>query len=516
MNSEQRTDTSETSAPARHMPERRYIRPSELLAYSLTSYGLNNLNTFIGSTKQYFMMSFLGLSGTLYGTVGTIASIWDALDDPLSGIIIDRCRTRWGRLRPFLVVPLPLWAITSVLFYTVPGFAVTSMSKFWYALIITIIFGIGMSYLGGWELLLYNITPNLNERSRLIAANKFINLFTYLPSLVPVFVDFMPKLTSNAVSQQSVYKGFSVIFVVLAVALVLFGFFNMCERVAVISGEELHDISIWQSVKVIFKCRPLFVLMLSNFFSSVKGVGGASEDFFWLNNTGKLSNRLLCSLFTGLPNYFTTPLTPFLVRKLGLRTTAVAAGFFGGLAYTTLYLIGYAPFGAEASLKNFIYLTAGLTVCGLPNHVISVCNPLLTGDMYDYLEWQSGLRNEGLVNAVSGYVNKLSGSVIALLSGAVFDWIGFTPQKDVFGNIVPHKDKKVLQGIFGIFALAPAVARFGYGAVLLLFSVHGKFKSRMQDELAVRRLSKSRKDILPAESGISDDCDIVLEKHKEV
>ncbi len=493
MNQEQLTDTGSPSAPAHHMPERRYIRPREIIAYSLTSYGLNNMTTFIGSTKQYFMMNYLGLSGTLYGTVGTISSIWDALDDPLSGIIIDRCRTRWGRLRPFLIAPLPLWAITAVMFYIIPGFAVTDSLKFWYVLITTIIYGIGMSYLGGWELLLYNITPNLSERSRLIATNKFINLFTYLPSLVPVCVDFLPKLTNNAVTQQSIFKDFSFVFVLIAVVLVIFGFLNMKERVAIVMGEELHNISIWQSVKVIFKCRPLFILLLANFFSSVKGVGGASEDFFWLNNTGRLSNKILCSLFTGLPNYFTTPLTPVLVKKFGLRRTAVVAGFFGGVAYTALYLMGYAPFGAEAGVKNFIYLVVGLTICGLPNHIISVCNPLLTGDMYDYLEWQSGLRSEGLVNAVTGYVNKLSGSVIALLSGSVFDWIGFKPQKDAFGNIVPHKDKRVLQGIFGIFALAPAMARFGYGLTLLMFNIHGKFREQMLDELAVRRLAKSEK-----------------------
>ena len=120
--------------------------------------------------------------------------------------------------------------------------------------------------------------------------------------------------------------------------------------------------------------------------------------------------------------------------------------------------------------------------------------------MYDYLEWQSGLRSEGLVNAVSGYVNKLSGSVIALVSGAVFDWIKFTPQKDRYGNIVPHSDPRVRQGIFGVFALAPAIARFGYGASLLMFNVHGKFKQEMLDELAVRRLAQSHKTKLAAES----------------
>lgn len=467
---------------------KRYVSPREIAAYSLTAYGINNLNTFIGSTKQYFMMSFLGIKGTPYGLVGTISAIWDALDDPLSGIIIDRCRSRWGRLRPFLIFPTPLWAIAAILFYITPSFG-SAGKIFAYALVTTIMHGIGNSYLSGWELLLYNITPNADERSTLIATQKFVLLFTYLPSLVPVFVDFLPSATHNKITQPSVYTGFAVIFVLFAVFCTLFGFFNMRERVPLASREEMNEVSLLKSVLLIVKNRPLLVLLLSNFLASVKGVGGASEDFFWLNCTGRLSNRLLCSLFTGLPNYVMTPLAPKIIKKIGLRTTAVSAGAFGGIAYGLMYLVGYAPTGNY--WLNFALVTIMLTIAGLPNHVVSVCDPMLKGDMYDYLEWTTGLRSEGLVNAVSGYVNKLSGSVISLLQGAVFDWIGFTPQKDRFGNVVPHTDKKVLKGIWGIFALAPAVARMGYGLVLLLFNVHGKTKVRMLEELAERRLKRA-------------------------
>lgn len=47
--------------------QKRYVRPREIAAYAITSYGINNLTSFIGSTKQYFMMSFLGLTGKQYG-----------------------------------------------------------------------------------------------------------------------------------------------------------------------------------------------------------------------------------------------------------------------------------------------------------------------------------------------------------------------------------------------------------------------------------------------------------------
>lgn len=467
---------------------KRYVRPREIAAYALTSYGLNNLTSFIGSTKQNFMMSYMGLTGTQFGLLGTVSTIWDALDDPISGIVIDRFRTRWGRLRPFLILSMPLWAISSILFYIVPG-AFDSNQMFWYALISTIVYGIGFSYLSGWELLLYNMTPNTSERGTLIATQKFVNLFTWIPSLVPVFVDFVPGITKNKITQPDVFTGFSFIFVLVAAASAVYGFFVMKERVSIASKDEIKQVGFFRSAKAILTCKPLWALLISSFFGGIKGVGGASEDFFWLNCTGKLSNRLLCSLFTGIPNYVITPAAPAVINKFGLRTTAVSAGVFSGVAYTLLYFIGYDRTGNY--WLDFAIVTIGLTVCGLPNHIMGVCDPLLKGDMYDYLEWQTGIRNEGIVNAVMSYVNKLSSSVHALLSGVVFDWIKFTPQKDVFGNVIPHPDPKVLRGIWGVFCLAPAVARYGYGLALLLFSVHGKKKERMLEELAEHRNARA-------------------------
>lgn len=469
---------------------KRYISPKEVAAFALTSYSINNLTSFVGATKQYFMMSYLGISGTAFGLVNTISTIWDALDDPLSGIVIDRMRTRWGRLRPFLIFSMPFWAIASILFYTVPGF-MTEGQIFAYALIATIIYGIGFSYLSGWELLLYNITPSTNERSTLIATQKFVNLFTWLPSLVSVFVDFVPSATKNKVTQPDVYSGFAVAFVLFAVLGCIYGFFKMRERVTIAEKDEIKQVGFFRSAKSMITCRPLWVLLLSNFFGGIKGVGGASEDFFWLNCTGRLSNRLLCSLFTGIPNYVITPIAPTIIKKFGLRTTAVSAGLFSGAAYTLLYFIGYKPTGNY--WLDFAIITIGLTVAGLPNHIMGVCDPLLKGDMYDYLEWQNGIRNEGIVNAVSSYVNKLSSSFHALLSGVVFDWIKFKPQYDSYGNVVPHSNPKVLQGIWGIFCLAPAAARFGYGLSLLLFNVHGKEKERMLAELDEHRKQRAIK-----------------------
>jgi Na+/melibiose symporter-like transporter len=119
--------------------------------------------------------------------------------------------------------------------------------------------------------------------------------------MVPIVVDFLPKLV-NA-KQQNIYTGFAMVFLLFAVGATLFGFFNMRERVPLASCDQLKETSVLKSFLAIIRNRPLFALLLSEFFGNVKGIGGASESFFWLNNTGRLTNGTIAGLFTGLPNY---------------------------------------------------------------------------------------------------------------------------------------------------------------------------------------------------------------------
>ena len=470
---------------------RRFLRPKEIAAFVLTSYATKNLSQYTDTWKQYFLINYTGLTGAAVALMNTVTSIWDALDDPLSGIIIDRCRTRWGRLRPFLIIPMPVWAICTMLFFLVPYTLPFGAPRTTYAIVISVLNSIGWSYYNAWQILLYNITPNLDERNNLITIQKFVELFgVWIPSLVPIAIDFVPKYTGA--TQEGLYGGFAAFFIILLVICSVFAFRNIKERVPIASKEDMAEVSIWQSFKYVIKNRPLFVLMLSNFFAGVKGISGSNESLFWLNCTGRLTNGTICGLFTGLPNYIVTPLAPKLIKRFGARNCAIVAGAFGGVAYTTLFLVGYKPFGGEGfSAANFAWVVLMLTISGLPNCVMNVCGPVLTGDMYDYLEWKSGVRNEGLVNAVSGYVTKLSGTAIGALTGIVIEWIHYSPLKDAMGNVIPQTDPTMLRGIFAIFCLAPAIARMGYGLSMFLFNVHGKFREKMLEELNIKRTTKT-------------------------
>ncbi len=485
------TETTDLAQEAVDITKKRYLAPKEIAAYVLVNFGQKNVNQYVSSYKEFFMIQFLKLNTTAYAQINLITSIYDALDDTLSGLIIDRTRTRWGRIRPFFILPLPLWILGGFMMFTCGSF--TSVEKIIWSTAAIFLFGLGMSYFGAWSLMMYNITPNENERNNLITTTKFVEIFgDVIPSLVPIFVEILPRINSK-VTMQSVYSGFAYFILIMAASFSVFGFFNMRERVPLQSREKMKEVSVLESVKQIFTNRPLFAIIFADFFNNFKAVGGASETYFWLNNTGSVANATICGLFTGAPNPFMIIIGSWIVKKLGPRTTAICCGFFAGIAYFTMYFIGFHPFGQnffDHYILNLAWVIFALTICGLPNKVIMVVGPMLCAETFDYMEWKHGARNEALITTVQGYFSKLSNSITGWLSGMVLTWINYVPLTDSLGNAVAQTDPTILKGIWGIFCLPAAFARLFYGISYVFYPIHGKLKDQMIVELSELRLKR--------------------------
>ena len=464
----------------------RYLSPKEIFAMGAVAFGQKNLDEFCNANLQFFIIQFFGLSPNAYANISLGASIYDAVDDTLSGLIIDRTRTRWGRIKPYLILPIPLWLIGTVMLFSAPALS-PAMKIVWVAFA-TVLKGLGMSYFGAWTLMQYNVTPNYNERVSAIATVEFARLFgTFLISALPFVLDIG---RSNNVAESTVYNGFSWVIVLLCAATCIYGFRHMRERIPLQSREEMKEVGVFESFKHLAKNRPMFILILGNFFNSFKSIGAGNEKFFWFNCTGKYSYATIVSLFTGLPNYIMTPLSSKIIHKFGARNTMIGAGLFGGIAYTLMYLIGYHPFGAafqDNVIAHLVWMAFSLTVCGLPNRVISVALAVLSGDVFDYSEWKTGMRNEAIVTTIQNYFMKIGNSFNAWLTSMVLTWIGYQAITDSEGIAIPNTDPGVQRGLWIIFALAPAAARLLTGIAFMFFNIHGKFKEQMLADLEERR-----------------------------
>ena len=109
--------------------------------------------------------------------------------------------------------------------------------------------------------------------------------------------------------------------------------------------------------------------------------------------------------------------------------------------------------------------------------------------MYDYVEWKTGIRNEGIMSAATGYISLISNQAATLISGGLITVLGIR-SKYMGGQLVRQTDPTMLSHIWTIFALAPGIGRTLKGITLWFFCVHGKTREQMMHDLAVTRASK--------------------------
>src|SRR5881396_2065160 len=100
----------------------------EKVAYS----GADAAANFVFMTMILFQLNFytdvFGLSATAAWAILLFPRLWDALFDPIMGVLADRTRTRWGKFRPWILWTAVPWAVVMVLAYTTPhGWSTAAM-----------------------------------------------------------------------------------------------------------------------------------------------------------------------------------------------------------------------------------------------------------------------------------------------------------------------------------------------------------------------------------------------------
>ena len=465
--------------------EKEYLGPREMAAYIISGVGDKNWETFNGNNEFFYTTTFQHVSPITLSVAQSFCSILDTFDNAISGPILDRTRTRWGRVRPYLVLTLPFWLFSAAMPYLLPDGLSQATLLVWF-LVIRYIGSIANSfYTPAYQAVLYNLTPNPNERNKLIAADTYVDLFgVWLPSLFPFFVDYLPR----TIPTRNIYLGGAIIFMALVVIFRIYGFFSLRERVPLASREEMKSTSVWQSVKQVASCRPMWVLMIKGFFGMGKGTGQSVANYFWLNCTGKLSNAAISGIFTGLPSYFVLPFATKLTKKIGLKNLSVLAYGYCGVVYLIMYFVGYQP--TDNNIINIAIIVFFLTLAGAMNSVQRYCGTALQGDMYDYVEWKTGIRNEGMMSAAMGYITLITNNISTILSGFIIAAIKYEPLLNSHGVVIPQTDPNMLQAIWTVFTLAPAIGRICKAITLSFFNVNGRVKEEMMADLAVSRAAK--------------------------
>ncbi|MDR5683934.1 MAG: MFS transporter [Armatimonadota bacterium] len=132
-------------------------------------FGLTLISQAFGTYLLFYYVDVLGLPAGLAAMARIAYTAWDVFNDPLTGYLSDRTRSRWGRRRPWLVVGLPFYLLFFLMAFWVPG-GLREEVLFWYLLTVVLLFeGAATAVWTNFSALFPEIFRGLRSRARAAA-----------------------------------------------------------------------------------------------------------------------------------------------------------------------------------------------------------------------------------------------------------------------------------------------------------------------------------------------------------
>ncbi len=448
----------------------------EKIGYSLGDTGSNLFfQTFI-----YFMLFFytdvFGITAKAAGTMFIITKIWDAVNDPMMGMIADRTNTRWGKFRPYLVWFAIPFGVLGVLTFTTPE--LSEGGKLIYAYIMYTLLMMAYTAINvPYSSIMGVMTPNSHDRTT-VSSFRFVAAFAAL-----FFIQFfIPTMTEDAADPQKSWQLTMTIISGLAVILFLIAFFSSKERVQPPKDQktsfkqDLVDLATnkpWLMIGAATVLQLIFICMRggSTFYYFRYFI--KDQEIMLFGNAFSASYSKLFSAFTMSGTAFTilgAIITIRISKVFGKSITYSIALGISGIAAGLIILAGSQDIALIFILNIITSFAVGL---------VSVLQWSIYTDTADYSEWKNGRRATGLVMSASLFALKLG----IALGAAANAWILAAY------NYLPDQEQTELGmlGIRMVMTVYPAIFAL-LGMVLMFFYPLNKQKMhQVETELIERR-----------------------------
>ncbi len=355
----------------------------------------------------FFYSNIFGLSLTDAGILLLVTRVWDAVSDPMMGVIADRTHTRWGKYRPFLLWFAPLFSICGILVFTTPDLSYAG-KLIWayvtYILMMTVYTGINVPY----GAMLGVMTDDSKEKT---VFSSFRMFFAYGGSFIALFL--WEPLTNIMGGYNTEHGWF---WAMVSMASACFVIFLLCFS---LTREHLHTVStvsIGSDFKSLLRNKPWWLLigaaLCFNLFCTVRG---ASVAYFFQDIIGPgailsvfaVSFAFYAGLFLGIgevSNMVGVAVTVPLASRFGKKTTFIMVNVSLLVLSVLFFFIPCTPAGFWIMLI-FQILISVLT---------GIMSPLvwsMYADVSDYAELEFKTASTGLIFSSSSMAQKFGGAI---------------------------------------------------------------------------------------------------------
>ncbi len=404
------------------------VANNRLLSYAFGLAGQNMSYNFISSRLFVYMNTVLGISGEKTGLINGISTLWDAINDPMVGTLIDARKFKPGnKLRSLVLYTSPIIGILIALMFFDFNLSVTG--NIIYILTVYLLFDILYSVqdVAMWGLLPLS-SPNSEERARVsqwvtIGAGAGAAIGGLFPSIRSILVD-----NAKIMSEKNAYFLGAVVFGLGGMLISMLAY-RMKEKAVYVSEKK---VSVIDSLKSLKYNKKLIIICLARFLGSISlmlpweyffETEGVSYNFFGMEIGGG-TMQVLHGLIPGIPG----ALMMFFATKFATKIGGMKRVLVVSEVLQIICRVGAFAIGANDRFLNTGALFAIwvlLAICNIPISMKDIAHRALISDSIDEVELKTGERTEGIVFSMQNFISKLSSAVTKLIQGYVLKFLKF-------------------------------------------------------------------------------------------
>ena len=380
------------------------------LAFGLGTFGRDMVYSLVSMYLIFYLTDVIKLStSTLWWVTGIIlaARIFDALNDPVMGCIVDNTRTRWGKFKPWILVGMPVSALVTVLLFT--DFGLTGAAYIIAFAVFYLLWGISYTIhdISYWSML-PSLSIEQKEREKIgaiarICAN--IGMFLVVAGIVPLTA----LLGKNFGSLQKGYFAFAVIVSLLMGAgmsiTVLF-----VKETALITDRK-QGTPLRELLRIIIKNDQLFFTAIAMSLFMIGYTTTASFGLYFFKYAyGDEGMYAIFAIVLGVSQITALAVFPLFSKLFDRKTLFTGAIFLISAGYIIFF---FAP------VTTMVFIGIGGTLIFIGQSFVQLLMLMFLADSVDYGHWKLGKRNDSITFSLQPLINKMGGAISSGIVSAV-------------------------------------------------------------------------------------------------
>ncbi len=454
------------------------------LGYGVGAVGLDLSYGMFYSFLAKYLTDVLGMKASFLLVLTPIARIWDGINDPMMGTIVDNTHTKMGKYRPWILTGAMLNAIVLIFLFTNP-LHLTGVGLCVYVAIAYVLWGMTntLADIPYWSMV-PSFTSDPKERSLIsTVARTFSGLgqgivtigAPLLMTAVSVTESFDPEKNKMVKVHDS--RSYMVCAIVCAICLIFFA--SLCvlgtkERVSTAPAEKF---SLKKTLQIVKSNDQLLVFML---FAMISNAGwyltsGVATYYFDVV-VGDPNKQSLFSTSSAIGSTVGLLLLPILQKFMSKRKAYQAS-----LAISAFGYIGMAISAAlgQLMLMNVFYVIGAIGVASM-----FIAQTIFLADIVDYGEVKLGYRAESITFSMKGFLQKMAYTLQTIILFASLGLSGYD------GDLHSNNPQSAKTAITVMLVVIPPVL---YIVSLVIFSKKFKLHGEFMDEITAKVIENQKK-----------------------